>query len=127
MEWERETLWRIRAQNPPKVAGTTLVVMAFERGSPIADADNRIKLTKDILVKSGVIDDDRHAIGGAYSWAPPGSAQTYITIFSITEPITLTFMPVQEAGRDEPRSGIWIYTGEGGELGYDPVTTESDG
>jgi len=127
LDWEREALWRIRAQRPPRVAGPVCVIMSFERGSPLADADNRIKLTKDVLVKSGVIDDDKHAIGGAYSWAPKGSGMAYITIFSISEPIALRFMPLPEEGRDEPRSGIWIPTDTEDDIGFDSITTEEDG
>ncbi len=68
--WETEALWEIKRQWPGAIGGKTWLTYYFERPErgPAPDLGNLEKLTTDVLVSAGVIDDDRHAHGIELYW-----------------------------------------------------------
>lgn len=79
-DWESHSLWHVKAQRLPVITGPVIVIFGFERHTNAADADNRVKLAQDLLVKAGVIEDDRFVVGAAFSWLPPANGLAHITV-----------------------------------------------
>jgi len=69
-DWLSHAGWRLRSQRPGLVAGQVLILMGVERTSGMADIDNRLKATLDLLVNHQVIEDDRFVAGVAAAWLP---------------------------------------------------------
>lgn len=101
-DWESHALWHVKAQRLPVVTGPVLVVFGFERRSVSADVDNRVKLALDLLVKAGVIEDDRFVVGGAFSWLPPANGLCHITVARAGR-ATVEFVPSQDGA-----AGAWL-------------------
>lgn len=101
-DWESHALWHVKAQRLPIVTGPVLVVFGFERGSASADADNRVKLALDLLVKAGVIEDDRFVVGAAFSWLPPANGLAHVSV-TRAGALTLDFHPSQDGA-----AGGWL-------------------
>jgi Holliday junction resolvase RusA-like endonuclease len=90
--WLANAGWKLRLQNPETVHGPVLIIIGIERTSAMADIDNRVKATLDLLVKHKVIDDDRHVAGIAIAWNPPRDGLMRIAIQS-AGPMVLRFQP----------------------------------
>lgn len=69
-DWRGHAGWRLLAQHPAPVGGPVVILIGIERTSLLADADNRIKATFDLLVEHRVIADDRFVVGFAAAWSP---------------------------------------------------------
>lgn len=101
-DWESHALWHVKAQHPPIVAGPVLILLGFERTAASADADNRVKLTLDLLVKAGVIEDDRFVVGAAFSWLPPANRMAHVVV-APAEHTHLQFLPSHDGA-----AGGWL-------------------
>lgn len=101
-DWESHALWHVKGQRLPIISGPVIVVFGFERGSTVADADNRVKLALDLLVKAGVIEDDRFVVGAAFSWLPPANGLAHVTVTGAGR-ITLDFHPSHDGA-----AGGWL-------------------
>ena len=91
--WKDAAAWEIAAHRPESVTGPVILVMGFERTRGLAsgDADNRNKLAIDALVSAGVIDDDRHVVGAAFSWLPAATGRCHILMVPADEAPALAF------------------------------------
>ena len=59
--WLKAAMWEVAAQRPGKIEGPYTLSIAVQRNwrsKRAADIDNKIKPTSDLLVKSGVVEDD---------------------------------------------------------------------
>lgn len=83
--WLANAGWKLKAQNPAPVRGPVLILIGIERTSALADIDNRVKPALDLLVKHGVIDDDKHVIGIAAAWNPARDGLMRIAIIPAAE------------------------------------------
>lgn len=103
-DWEAHALWRVKAQRLPLVSGPTIIVFGFERSSSrqAADADNRVKLAQDLLVKAGVIEDDRHVVGVAFSWLPPANQLCHCLVMQ-AQAAAFEFHPSHDGA-----AGAWL-------------------
>lgn len=79
-DWQGDARRRLREQAPPVVSGRVLILVNLERTSELADVDNRIKATFDLLVSEKVITDDRFVLGFAAAWAPPANGLMRLAI-----------------------------------------------
>ena len=102
-DWKAEAKTAVRLQKPAHVCGPVIVVLNIERKSASADVDNRVKLLLDLLVKSGVIDDDRKVAGFAAAWSPKHSDKTHLAVLPAGR-IGVTFLPAETNGA----VGGWI-------------------
>lgn len=103
IDWQGHAGWRLREQRPEPVHGPVLVVVNIERTSDLADVDNRIKATLDLLVKHGVIDDDRFVSGLAIAWSPPRDATMRVAIMPAAA------LPLQFQLAPDGRTGGWFF------------------
>lgn len=71
-DWLRDAGWQINAQRPGHVSGRYHLTIKVRRASLRRDLDNYVKLTGDILVKMGIIDDDVHAESINLAWTDEG-------------------------------------------------------
>ena len=71
-EWIVEAGWRIQMQNVGMIAGPYEIDIKFARLSKRSDLGNREKALSDLLVKHGILEDDRLAERICMSWAPEG-------------------------------------------------------
>lgn len=94
-DWEGHALWHVKAQRLPIITGPVVLIFSFERASLRADASNRFKLTEDILVKAGVIEDDRFVTGAAFSWVPRANGLCHILV-APCRAMSLRFDPSQD-------------------------------
>lgn len=69
-DWLSHAGWRLRTQHPGLVEGPVLILIGIERTNSMADIDNRLKATLDLLVAHKVIEDDRFVAGVAAAWLP---------------------------------------------------------
>lgn len=88
--WLATAGWKLREQRPEHVPGVVLIVIGIERTSAMADVDNRLKASLDLLVKHRVIEDDRHVAGIAIAWNPPRDGLMRIAILP-AGPLALRF------------------------------------
>lgn len=79
-DWRGHAGWRLKAQKPRHVAGPVVVMIGIERSNQLADIDNRIKASLDLLVEHQVIKDDRFVIGLTAAWSPGADALMRILI-----------------------------------------------
>jgi Holliday junction resolvase RusA-like endonuclease len=98
VDWEYQAGWKLRAQRPARVAGPVVVLIGVERHSLSADIDNRIKLSLDLLVRHQVIVDDKHVIGLAAAWNPPGCQLVRLAIAPARNAMTVTFHLADDKG-----------------------------
>lgn len=102
--WKDAAAWEIASQHPESISGPVILVMGFERTRGLAsgDADNRVKLVQDSIVSAGVIDDDRHVVGAAFSWLPAATGRCHILVVPAGEAPALAFEPSENGV-----SGAW--------------------
>lgn len=79
-DWQGHAGWRLREQKPQAVPGRVIVLINFERTNAMADVDNRVKATLDLLVKHQVIEDDRFVTAAVIAWSPPANAEMRLAI-----------------------------------------------
>jgi len=60
-----------------------VVVAGVERRSARADIDNRLKAMLDVIVKAGIIEDDRFVTAIAAAWLPPTYETTKVSIYPV--------------------------------------------
>lgn len=74
VRWSKSALMTMVVQKPKPVKGSVRVEITCRRVSRRRDIDNIIKPTLDILVRGGLIEDDRHVISVTAEWVdrPPG-------------------------------------------------------
>ena len=101
-DWKGHAATCLKLQAPRPVRGTVLIVFNIERTSDLADVDNRIKPTLDLLVAERVIDDDRHVSGLAVAWAPPRDALMHLALIPVA-PLSLDFQLAPDG-----RHGGWF-------------------
>jgi len=87
-------LVEIRRQRVRQVKGYVVQVIGVERMSGRADIDNRLKALLDVMVKAGVIEDDRFVTAIAVSWLPFARGETHISITPVQH-MSLDFHPSQ--------------------------------
>jgi len=86
----------IRQQRVEPVKGRVVMVMGIERVNKRSDLDNRVKALLDVIVKAGVLEDDRFITAFAASWLPPAEGLSHVMIAPV-EPMGLEFRPFQDA------------------------------
>ena len=97
--WADMALISLKQQKIKPVQGACIIIYGFERKSQMADASNRLKLTEDILVKAGIIEDDRFVTATALSWIPYANGLAHISIYPIGSQglnLGLTLMPATD-------------------------------
>jgi Holliday junction resolvase RusA-like endonuclease len=67
-DWIKSAGWEIAIQNPGCVSGPYHLLLTIRRASLRRDLDGYIKPLSDLLVKMGVIDDDRYCISLSAQW-----------------------------------------------------------
>jgi Holliday junction resolvase RusA-like endonuclease len=103
----------IKRQKVAPVPGRVVVIAGFERKSMAADVDNRAKALFDVIVKAGVIRDDKFITATALVWLPMASGKAWVCIMP-AEPFALQFQPSPGGA-----TGSWLLpaaTLENGEL-----------
>lgn len=85
VDWKGHAGWVVRSQAPRPVHGRVLVVLSIEHVGGTADVDNRVKAIFDLLVKEGVMDDDRNVVAFCIAWAPPASKLARVMILPIAD------------------------------------------
>lgn len=96
-DWKSEAGVALARQNWSPVPGKVIVVMNTERRSKVADIDNRTKPVLDLLVKQGVIEDDRHVTAIATAWAEQHDNRVHIAIVPV-QALAVEFRPSKESG-----------------------------
>jgi Holliday junction resolvase RusA-like endonuclease len=109
-QWLSHAGWRLRAQRPRLVAGPVVILIGVERTNALADIDNRIKPTLDLLVKQHVIEDDRFVIGVAAAWSPSRDGLMRVAIIPAAN-IAVRFQLA------DPGHGGWFLEGPSTEEG----------
>jgi len=103
LDWKMHAGHVLRAQNPERFSVPVLIVINVERRSAMADVDNRMKLLFDLLVKEGVLVDDRHITAFATAWSPNHSERLHLAIMPVAA-LSLSFQPSEKNGA----VGGWI-------------------
>lgn len=67
-DWLIEAGTILMIQRPPKITGDVVVDYTFGPRHRLADVFNREKAVSDLLVKHGVIEDDRRIVDGRVRW-----------------------------------------------------------
>lgn len=71
--WTQAAAWEVAAQRPRRITGYVIVDMSIGRTTRASDIDNRCKGILDLLVQTGVIEDDRYVDEIRARWvAKPG-------------------------------------------------------
>lgn len=69
LAWIEEAGWALRSHGERRIEGDIEVVYAFGPRCKQSDLFNREKALSDLLVKHGVIEDDRKIVKGTVAWA----------------------------------------------------------
>src|SRR5262249_46327530 len=89
---------------PPKITGRFFAEITIDqtRRSRSADVDNRGKAAMDILVRLGIVEDDRLCDRVTIQWGEvPTGAGCLVSLWSVAElPTGLTFTPEEAAMAD---------------------------
>lgn len=96
-DWKLHAGHVLKAQKPQRFTCPVLIVVNVERRSAMADVDNRMKLLFDLLVKEGVIVDDRFITGFATAWSPNHSERLHLAIMPVG-PLAITFQTAETNG-----------------------------
>lgn len=110
VDWISQCGWRLKSQRPRCIAGRVLVLISCERFSERADVDNVIKPTLDLIVKHGVIEDDRFVDAVAASWTANISGMMRVLILP-TQDVTLSYLSATHPGAP----GGWVFSAPFGE------------
>ncbi len=91
-----------------KIEGPVVIICNFERPSPRADLDNRVKILFDFLVKKELIDEDRNVTAFSAAWLPKPSLSEPTVQIGIypagVGAINLEFMSTRDG-----HAGAWIH------------------
>lgn len=79
-DWFAAAYRDLRQQCWDRVPGKVVVSMKVCRLGPLADLDNRIKATLDLLVKVKLMDDDRHVVGITACWGDDRDGQVTVAV-----------------------------------------------
>jgi len=82
----------ISQQKPEPVKGYVVLSIGVERRSKRADIDNHVKALLDVIVKAGVLEDDRFVTAIAVSWLPPAEGLAHVAIYPVQH-MNLYFQP----------------------------------
>jgi len=88
-------LLAIRQQCVEPVRGYVVLVIGVERKNRRADLDNHVKAILDVIVKAGVLEDDRYVTALSLSWLPPADGLSHVAIYPVA-PLTLAFQPADD-------------------------------
>ena len=91
-DWVMQAHVALRSQRVGKVSGRVIVLVGIERHSGQADIDNRLKATLDVLVKAGIVEDDRFISFAPAFWMPAANHLAHVAIYPCQR-MTLTFHP----------------------------------
>lgn len=95
-----EILTQMWAMGPPVRGPYTLVVLLPQKKRRSnMDCSNFIKAPEDLLVRHGLIDDDRHAEGTSSRWAPVEQCEVHVWPFDAERAVIASLPP--EGGRGE--------------------------
>ena len=101
--WRKTCAWMIEAAGAGRIGGRVIVLIGVERREAAADIDNRIKLTLDVLVRSRVIDDDRHVAAVIAAWTTEpnrGALERAMDVLILPAgPLTIQFQPTAPGAR----------------------------
>jgi Holliday junction resolvase RusA-like endonuclease len=92
----------IKLQRVPHITGRVVLVIGVERARATADISNRLKALEDVIVKAGVIEDDRLVTAIAICWTPPANGLAWVQIHP-ADRLDLQFHPSTDAA-----TGGWI-------------------
>lgn len=67
--WLAQAGWQLQSQPRLAFVGDVDLVFRFGPRKPNADVSNRIKAAEDLLVKHGIIEDDRYVVKVSAEWA----------------------------------------------------------
>lgn len=104
-DWHAYARRELAAQNPGMIESRVLIVLNIDRASMSADADNRIKLLFDLLVKGGVLKDDKYITGFAAAWAEPRARMVRLAIFPV-QTLSIDFHP---SAKHDGACGGWFF------------------
>ncbi len=83
-DWFAVAHRELRRQSWDRVPGKVIVCMKVSRLGPAADLDNRIKATLDLMVKTKLMDDDRHVVGLSACWSDHKDGQVLVAVMKAT-------------------------------------------
>jgi crossover junction endodeoxyribonuclease RusA len=67
--WAKAAGWELLAQRPRKVIGPYEIRIILGNKRNRGDADNRIKSLVDLVVKHGIVEDDRRMVSVTCGWS----------------------------------------------------------
>lgn len=67
--WIKAAGWELLAQRPRRVVGPYEIRIILGKKRNRGDADNRIKAVVDLLVKHGIVEDDRRMVSVTCGWS----------------------------------------------------------
>lgn len=75
-DWLDVAMFQVSTQQPGCVRGVYHIAFHIQRSSKLADVSNVLKAAEDMLVKMGIIQDDRLCQSGEYCWSGSGTSMT---------------------------------------------------
>lgn len=79
--WQKAAGWELLLQKPRKVIGPYEIRIILGNKKNRGDADNRIKALVDLVVKQGIVEDDRRMVSVTCGWSDevePGKVRVII-------------------------------------------------
>ena len=92
----------IKMQRVKPVPGRVVLIVGVERARMTADISNRLKALEDVIVRAGIIEDDRLVTAIAICWLPPANGLAWVQVLP-AQRLSLEFHPSTDAA-----TGGWI-------------------